>query len=120
MSIYSELILDNYENPRNVGVVKKPSKRVSVSNPLCGDAISMSVRIKKGRVAEIKFEGTGCAISQASSSMLTEYVKGKEIVLLKNLDKKFIIMMLGVELGVNRLKCALLPLEALKKLLVEY
>ena len=118
MSIYSELILDHYQTPHNYGSVSGANAKVAVANPLCGDKIEMSAKLKDGRVVEIKFEGVGCAISKAATSMLTDYVKGKSKDQLQKLDKDFIIKMLGIELGVNRIKCALLPLEALKKLLV--
>lgn len=117
MSIYSELILDHYQNPRNYGTISKPTKKVSVSNPLCGDRIELMVIVDKDAIREIKFQGVGCAISKASASMLTEYALGKSKQQLKKLDRDFIIKLLGIELGVNRIKCALLPLEALKKLL---
>jgi len=116
MNIYSELILDHYQNPRNYGKISKPTFSSKVSNPLCGDEIELTVKIKDKKVAEIKFQGKGCAISKASASMLTEYLKEKPEVELKKIDKDFIIKMLGIELGVNRIKCALLPLEAIKKL----
>jgi len=118
MSIYSELILDHYQNPRNYGKVNNPTNIIEVSNPLCGDKIKMAIIMKNYKVIEIKFEGIGCAISKASSSMLTEYLKGKAKDELQKLDKDFMIKMLGIDLGINRIKCALLPLEALKKLLV--
>lgn len=116
MSIYSEIILDHYQNPRNFGKLKQSTNVSKVSNPLCGDEIELGVVVKNNRIKEIKFKGQGCAISLSSSSMLTMYLKGKDLVQLKNIDKDFIIKMLGIELGVNRIKCALLPLEALKKL----
>ncbi len=116
MSIYSEIILDHYQNPRNFGKLNRPTNKSKVSNPLCGDEIEMSVVVKNNMIKEVKFKGQGCAISLASSSMLTEYLKGKYVVQLKKIDKDFIIKMLGIELGVNRIKCALLPLEALKNL----
>lgn len=116
MSIYSELILDHYQNPRNFGKVGRPTYVSKVSNPLCGDEIELTIKVENGRVSDIKFQGKGCAVSRASSSMLTQYLKGKQEVELKKIDKDFIIKMLGIELGVNRIKCALLPLEALKKI----
>lgn len=118
MSIYSELILDHYQNPRNYGKVIKPTFSSKASNPLCGDQIEINAKIAQGRIKEIKFHGRGCAISTAAASMLTEYLKGKSKKELKKLNKKTILKMLGIKLGVNRIKCALLPLEALKKLLI--
>jgi nitrogen fixation NifU-like protein len=117
MSIYQELILDHYHNPKNFGRLKNPSQTISVHNPLCGDTIEMQIKEKSGVVEEIAYSGEGCAISQASASMLTEYAKGKDIYELKKLTPEFIISMLGIELSPNRLKCALLSLEALKKVM---
>jgi nitrogen fixation protein NifU and related proteins len=117
MSIYQEIILEHYQRPRNYGQIKKPTGILTVNNPLCGDVITMTVIVKGEKVREIKFTGEGCAISKASASMLTEYAKGKSNEQLRKIDSTFIIKMLGVELGPNRLKCALLPLEALQKLI---
>lgn len=117
MSIYSELILDHYQHPRNFGSLNQPSFISKASNSLCGDEIELFLMIKKDKIKDIKFKAKGCAISIASASMLTEYLKGKRKIELKKIDKKFIIKMIGIELGVNRIKCALLPLEALNKIL---
>lgn len=117
MTIYSEIILDHYENPRNRGTLSHTTGSCNVSNPLCGDKIEMAISVDKGKVSKIKFEGVGCAISTAAASMLTEYAKGRKVADLKKLDQKFMIKLLGIELGVNRIKCVLLPLEALHKLI---
>lgn len=117
MNIYQDLILDHYKNPQNFGKLVKPDASVDVNNPLCGDKIHLDAKINKNKVENIKFSGEGCAISTASASMLTEYAKAKTISDLKKLDVSFILKMLGIELSPNRLKCALLPLEALHKLI---
>lgn len=116
MSIYSEIILDHYQNPRNRGQLDDAS-HIHVSNPLCGDIIDMYIKTSEGKVIAAKFDGVGCAISTAAASMLTEYVKKREVVDLKKMDQKAMIKLLGISLGVNRIKCALLPLEALHKIL---
>ena len=118
MNIYQDLILDHYHHPHNQGKINKPDRLIIVNNPLCGDKIEMMINFEKNKIKEIKFQGEGCVISNASASMLTDYVKGKSKQELKKLDSKFIIKMLGIDLGINRIKCALLPLEALRKLLV--
>ena len=118
MSIYQDLILDHYHHPHNQGKINKPDRSITVNNPLCGDRIEMMVNFEKNKIKEIKFQGEGCVISNASVSMLTDYAKGKSKQELKKLDSKFIIKMLGIDLGVNRIKCAVLPLEALRKLLI--
>ena len=118
MNIYQDIILDHYHHPHNQGKINKPDQLAIVNNPLCGDKIEMTVNFEKNKIKEIKFQREGCVISNASASMLTDYVKGKSKQELKKLDSKFIIKMLGIDLGINRIKCALLPLEALRKLLV--
>ena len=117
MNIYSEVILDHYRYPRNFGSIKYATKKSLVFNPLCGDKIEMDIVFEKDKVGEIKFRGQGCAISQASASILTDHVLGKAKDELKKIDKDFMIKLLSIDLGPNRIKCALLPLEALHKLL---
>lgn len=115
MSIYQDLILDHYRSPRNQGSLSGATNSVQVYNPLCGDKITMQIVEKDGKVEQIAFQGEGCAISQASASMLTEYAKGKSLSELRGMDKQDILDMLGVELSPNRIKCALLSWEALIK-----
>lgn len=116
MSIYQDIILDHYRNPRNAGTLKDATNHIKVSNPLCGDMIEMHIQEKDGTIDNIMFSGQGCAISQATASMVTEYAKGKSKEEIKKLDKDFILELLGIQLSPNRLKCALLSLEALQKL----
>ncbi len=118
MSIYQEIILEHYRHPKNYGEIKNPTKKIKLTNPLCGDRIEMMIKLVDNIIVEIKFQGQGCAISQAASSLLTDYAKGKSKEKLKKLDREFMIKLLGIDLGPNRIKCALLPLEALKKLLI--
>jgi len=117
MNIYQDIILDHYHHPHNQGRLIKPDKSVNVSNPLCGDKIEMMIVFEKNKVKEVKFHGEGCVISTASASMLTDFAKSKSKEELKKLNSKFIIKMLGIDLGMTRIKCAVLPLEALHKLL---
>lgn len=114
--IYKEIILDHFRNPRNFGFLSKPSFSVHVDNPLCGDELTMQTVFKNSKIVDVKFEGQGCAISQSSASMLTEYIKGKEVSALIKLDQKFMIKLLGIEVSHSRIKCLLLPLEALRKI----
>jgi len=120
MDIYRENILDHYKNPRNFGRLEKPGASYEAGNPLCGDTIGMDIKLithnpELQTIGEIKFWGEGCAISQASASMLTEKVKGKSLEEIKKIGKEEILKMLGIELSPVRLKCALLPLEVLQK-----
>lgn len=115
MSIYQEIILQHFKKPKNFGRLSDYTSSAQAVNPLCGDKFSMQLKIEKGIVKDIAFEGEGCAISTASASLLSEYVKNKKILDLKNFDKSVILKLLGIELSANRLKCALLPLELLHK-----
>lgn len=117
MSIYGDIILEHYRNPRNRGKLERSTNTANAFNPLCGDRIELDLLIKDGKITEVLFRGQGCAISQASASMLTEYVKAKRLKDLINLDKNFMISLVGIELGPTRLKCLLLSLEALHKAL---
>ena len=114
--MYDEIILDHYKHPRNFGTVVRPTTTCHVNNPLCGDKINMTAIIEKGVIQEVKFEAEGCAISIASASLLSEYLQGTSIADLRKLDSSFILKLLNIELSPNRLKCALLPLEAAQKL----
>jgi len=118
MSIYKELILDHYKNPRNQGTIAKPDKKIIVHNPLCGDRIEMYAVFDNDTIKKISYNASGCVISKASASLLSEYALKKSKEQLRKLDKAFIINMLGIQLGPNRVKCALLALEALQKLLI--
>jgi len=117
MDIYKETIIDHYQNPRNFGKLKQAQHSISLNNPLCGDKITLYVNFQENKLKEISFQAKGCAISIASASLLIEYVKGKTKEQLRKLNQDFIIKMLGINLSINRLKCALLPLDALKKIL---
>lgn len=112
--MYADIILDYYRNPRNYGTVKDMDATAKDYNPLCGDEIEMSLKIEDGRVADVKFSGKGCAISQASASMLTELVMGKTLEDIKKLGKDDVLEMLGIEISHVRIKCALLGLKVLK------
>ena len=113
--LYRELILDHYKNPRNHGLLQSADASAEGQNPLCGDEISVSVRIGDGDVIEgVGFEGRGCAISQAATSMLTDLVKGKSADEVAAMPKEELLDELGIPLTPVRLKCALLGLSTLK------
>lgn len=116
-SIYQERILQHSAHPHNFGRLPSATGRILLDNPLCGDKIEMEIEIEKGIIKNIRFTGKGCAISKASASLLTDKVKGMKIEELRKWDKTSIMEILGIELGPNRLKCALLPLEALQRLI---
>jgi nitrogen fixation NifU-like protein len=116
-SIYQERILQHSSNPHNFGRLPSATNKILLDNPLCGDVIQMEVEVSQGIIKNAMFTGKGCAISKATASLLTDLVKNMPISELRKWDKVSIIEMLGIELGPNRLKCALLPLEALQKLI---
>jgi nitrogen fixation protein NifU and related proteins len=114
---YRELILDYYRNPRNFGKLDPHDIDARDTNPLCGDEIEMQIKVSadKGTIEEIRFIGKGCAISQASASMLTEMAKGKPLEWVKGLSRDDIQKMLGTsDLGPARIKCAMLSVKVLK------
>jgi nitrogen fixation NifU-like protein len=112
--LYRELILDHYQHPHNHGEIPDADISYEDSNPLCGDRIRIDIKLKGNIVEDVKFNGKGCAISQASASMLTDELIGKSLDDIKKMDKQFILDMLGIPLGPTRIKCALLPLKVLK------
>ncbi len=112
--LYRELIIDHYQHPHNHGTLENPDISFEDSNPLCGDKIRVDMRVVNGMVEDIKFSGKGCAISQASASMLTDEIKGKPLEEIKHLDKQAILDLLGIPLGPTRIKCALLSLKVVK------
>jgi len=112
--IYKDIILDYYRNPRNFGDLPNPDVRAKDSNPLCGDIIEMQLKINDGKIEDVRFKGKGCAISQASASMLTETVKGKTLDEVKAMSKSDVLNLLGIDPGPTRIKCALLGLKVVK------
>ena len=114
MNIYQEELLDHYENPSNYGTLPNPDISHEEDNPLCGDHIRMDLIVKDDMIAEVRFSGHGCTISQAAASMLTEKIEGKSLAEIKQLTKDDILDMIGIPLGPVRLKCALLALKVLK------
>ena len=115
--LYRELILDHYKNPRNHGLLDPADARAEGQNPLCGDEIVITLRLDDGEVLEdVGFEGRGCAISQAATSMLTELVKGRTVADVAAMPTDELLEELGVPLQQNpaRLKCAVLGLGVLK------
>jgi len=114
--MYREIILDHYKHPHNFGHLEDPTGTSTLFNSACGDKITMEVKIdKKGNVSDVRFSGSGCAISQASASMLTVMVKGKTKKEIMKLTSKDIFALLETDLTPSRVKCAVLPLEVLQQ-----
>jgi nitrogen fixation NifU-like protein len=112
--LFRENVLDHYRHPRNHGTLENPDITYEDANPLCGDRLRMDFRIRDGRIAEVRFSGVGCSISQAAASMLCERIEGRTLEEVKALTREDVLEMLGIELGPVRLKCALLALKTLK------
>lgn len=113
--LYRENILDHYKRPRNFGRPEEFDLDFEDVNPLCGDEQHVFIRLDdQGRVREVGFEGKGCAISTAATSMLTEELAGLSREQLVRLDKDFVLELLGIEISATRLKCALLGLKVVK------
>ena len=114
-SIYREQIIDLYENPLNFGRLDPADFIYEEDNPLCGDVIEISVRLdEQNRVEDVNWQGHGCAISQASASLLTEEIRGKTLDEVKAFSKEQLLDLLGIQLSMTRVKCALLSLKVLK------
>ena len=119
--IYREIILDHYRNPRNKGKLPGADINTHDSNPLCGDEIDIHMKVQGDKILDVKFEGRGCAISQASASMLTEMVINKPLTSVKDIAKTDILENIGLtNLGPARVKCALLALKVMKLGMVNY
>ncbi len=112
--LYREAILDHYKHPRHKGKLENPDIHYHDHNPFCGDDLTIDLKVEDGIIVDAAFDGHGCAISQASASMLMEEVVGMSLEQARALDKEYILDLLGIEMGPVRLKCALLSLKVLK------
>lgn len=113
--MYREQIIDLYEHPLNRGHLEEPTFTYEEDNPLCGDVVRIDVRLDAAdRVADVAWSGEGCAISQASASLLTEAIKGLTLDEVRAFPKEELLELLGVPLSMMRVKCALLSLKVLK------
>jgi nitrogen fixation NifU-like protein len=117
--LYRDYILEHYRRPHNFGVIETPSVTFEGSNPLCGDRITMQLTVSDGVVTAVGFTGRGCAISQASASLLTDEIKGKPIADVAAFRADDLLELLGIEISPARLKCAMLSFDSLQHLLDE-
>jgi nitrogen fixation NifU-like protein len=115
--LYRELIIDHYKHPRNFGTIPDADLSGSEDNVVCGDTVTFFINMKDGKVQNIKWNGSGCALSQASASLLSDMIKGKTEDELRALGEDDILKVVGENLNPSRKKCAILSLEALKKIL---
>jgi nitrogen fixation NifU-like protein len=113
--LYREYILEHYKRPHHFGELAEPDLEFYDTNPLCGDELRVQLKLDAdSRVAEVAFSGQGCAISQASASMVSDEIIGMPIGDLVRLDKQFVLDLLGIDISATRIKCALLSLKVLK------
>ena len=120
MELLYEELMDHYKNPRNYGSLKNCNIKFTDTNPLCGDEILITVNVDKNIIKDIKFNGVGCAISKSAASVLTEYVKGKNINDIMKMSNDDFIKIYGFKPNAMRTKCALLAFLALKKSIIKY
>ena len=117
--LYRDYILEHYRRPHNFGVLDAPTASYEGSNPLCGDRITMMLGIHDGVVSEVAFTGRGCAISQASASLLTDEIKGKTVAAVEAMTPDDLLDLLGIDISPARLKCALLSLDTVAHALTD-
>ena len=114
-NMYTEIILDLYKNPRNKGTLDSATHTFHKNNPLCGDELTLQLQVdSEGKIVDVTHSGHGCAISQASASLFTDYIKGKTMEDLKKIKTEDVIQLLEIPISPGREKCALLVFEALK------
>ncbi len=119
--IFQTLLLEHYRNPKNYGTMENPTVKYKDSNPLCGDIIEIYLKIENEKIVDIKFNGQGCAISQAGASMLTEQIKNKSVNYAKNFSKEDMLSLFkNIDFGPTRIKCALLPFKVFKMAIYSY
>jgi nitrogen fixation NifU-like protein len=118
--LYREEILEHYRQPHNFGTLAEPDVVEEGHNPLCGDRLTLALSFSEdGRVEDVAFTGKGCAISQASASMLTDEIRGRTVAELEALGSDDVLALLGIEISPARLKCALLSLDTLQHALAD-
>ncbi len=120
MSLYRDVILSHYKNPQNRGKLEHFTHQAEKANPTCGDEINMQILVEDDIIKDIRFDGKGCAISLASCSLLTDYLKGESLESVAELKFEDICEMLGTnEMSPGRIKCAILSLDVVKKALYD-
>jgi nitrogen fixation protein NifU and related proteins len=118
--LYRDEILEHYRHPHNFGTLPNPDASYEGSNPLCGDRITLMLSVDaEGRVSDVAFTGRGCAISQASASLLTDEIKGKPLSQVSAVTNQDVLDLLGIEISPARLKCAILSVDTLHRALRE-
>jgi nitrogen fixation NifU-like protein len=114
-NLYKQKIIDHYKNPRNYGEMEGADLEAHVNNTVCGDELTVYIRTDGQKIADINYKGSGCAISIAAMSILSEEIKGKTLEDIKSMEDSFVLDLLGLDAKTSRRKCALLGLKALGK-----
>ena len=117
--LYRDYILEHYRRPHNFGTLEGVTASHEGSNPLCGDRITLQLRVRNGKVDGVGFTGRGCAISQASASLLTDEIKGKPLEAAAAMGPKDVLDLLGIEISPARMRCAMLSLDTLQQTLAD-
>jgi nitrogen fixation protein NifU and related proteins len=113
--LYRDFILEHYKRPRNFGELESHDHEAHEVNPLCGDELGVQIAVgDDGRIADLRFQGHGCAISQAAASMASDEIVGLTVSQLRELDRQFVLDLLGIDISAQRMKCALLALKVIK------
>jgi nitrogen fixation NifU-like protein len=118
-SLYRDHILQHYKEPHNFGAVDDPDRESAVENPLCGDDLGFSVAVEDGEVQDIRFEGSGCALSIAAASLLTDELQGASVERLKRISEEDVFALVGLEkdaISPMRVKCVLLCRDGVQRL----
>lgn len=114
--IYKENIIDHYKHPRNKKHIAHPTTVHAAVNPSCGDTLQVALVIRDGAVIDVGYQGKGCAISQAAMSMLSERIIGKSVEEVRGLNRENILEILGIPIGIVRMKCAMLGLRTTQEM----
>ena len=112
--LYRDYILDHYKNPRNFGELDAPDLEFHDHNPLCGDELAVQIKVEDGKIADLRFHGQGCAISQAAASIASEELIGMPVDDVGDLSADWVIEQLGIDISPTRRKCALLNLKVMR------
>jgi nitrogen fixation NifU-like protein len=113
--LYREQILEHYKKPHNWGELEHADFEFEDNNPLCGDVLKVQLKVDDdGRVEDLRFSGSGCAISQAAASLVSDEIKGMQVEDVVRLDRGTVLELLGIDISATRMKCAMLSLKVLK------
>ncbi len=119
-TMYQDVLMDHYRHPRNKGTLSKPDLVSDQYNPSCGDSVQFHGNVEAAKLIDIAFEAKGCVLSLATASLLSEQAKNQPLQKILSWDKNSVLTLIGMQLGPVRIKCALLPLQALQEGIIKY